>query len=192
MNFGTMYPSYIGGKTHNEIHGSCIAAWITGGGYFTYHKKNQDADCVCCRAFHDPMDQTIGEDNWMHYVSGKCRKIEGKFGYFWINMLEVLIQGPYHPIQDLDWMKNPKTKLQFITDPNHRGLQELRLKCSDPRFPEVMAINRCYLWAVHDYRSRKDSGMKIKGILEVVKFKKRNLKKQRSKLNFPKPIDKSD
>ena len=181
MYFGTIYPSFVGGGSHAECHGARIGAWVAASAYFTYSKKNPRADCILCGGENIEGDVIKSGDRWTHYCT-YCPEITERFGSFWVNMLEIMIRGKYHPIQDFDGRQDPVKKLLFIIDPAHRKLQELRLDNMDERFPEVVANNRRFLWNVHNFRSQRDAGMKIKGIIEYQKLKKR--KEKRIKKSF--------
>ena len=182
MNYGEIYPTFVGGKRNDDLHGARIAAWLAGGGYFTYSKMNKMADCCCCGQQHLEQLGELSGDCWTHYLSGTCKEVERHFGHYWVNILEIIIRDEYHPIQDLDSKKNPNMKLMFLIDPNNRNLNQFRLPCQDKRLPDVVTEARRYLWAIHKYRSKNDAGLKIKGVLQEIKKKKG--KKIKKKLCF--------
>ena len=176
MHFGTINSSYVAGKSHSEIHGARIQAWISCGGYFTYSKKNKQADCVCCgnqinSEMAEKVENYTGGDSWLHYVSGTCKPLEERFGNYWMNMINIILKGDYHPIQEFDVKSDPVVKLKFLVDPNNVSLGKYRLNCLDKRFPEVVTNNRLYLWSVHKYRTERDAGLKVKGVIQQIKTK---------------------
>ena len=183
MQFGTMYTSFTGGKTHSEIHGAKIAAWLAANSYYTYSKTNPEADCVICGKKGDPSEKKFGGDNWIHYVSGYCSVVEEKLGYLWIGMLEKLMLGPRHPIQALAWRIFPRTKLMYLIDPNNDGLGSYKLSCLDERFTNVLEFNRMLLFAIHQLRTTRDVGLKIMGKIVEVKVKKKLPGKQKKSKN---------
>ena len=79
MHFGTMYSTFMGGKTHAEIHGARIAVWLASNSYYTYSKTNPRADCVICGKAGDEKNKQWGGNNWLHYIGGKCNVIEEKY-----------------------------------------------------------------------------------------------------------------
>ena len=173
------YSTFLGGKSHSEIHGARIAVWLATNSYYTYSKTNPMADCVICGKPGHMTNKQIGGDNWIHYIGGKCNVVEERFGQIWISMLQEMANGDRHPIQGLAWRLFPKTKLMWIIDPNNKNLGSYRLSCMDQRFPKVMEMNRRLIWAIHQMRSRSDVGLKIMGKIEKMKEKKNKKKKQK-------------